>query len=215
MLSYRLLKNHTGILLVGHYTPLRAVHEVVHDVVDRSPFIGDEDSPLLGLAYDVRKAYEQMRETLDAPEHYPEIGPRYGVEILWPVLLVQLRVLRAALGYMDHPKGHQAVIYALEDLAEYAIKKDFGQHAEEVIARWHGLEPNPERLFNLLETRGAVFCAWTKAERKRRFAALLQSFDPMYELIYKNTSVLSNNPDLVPPEEFAKWEGLEWPDPRL
>ncbi|MBZ0134391.1 MAG: hypothetical protein K8D98_00500, partial [Rhodanobacter sp.] len=105
-------------------------------------------------------------------------------------------------------------IYALEDLAEYAIKEDFGQHAEKVIARWHGLEPNPERLFNLLETRGAVFCSWTKAERKRRFEGLLQSFNPLYNIVCESTSALTDNPDLVPPDEFDNWDGLEWPDPR-
>ena len=91
MLSYRLLKNHAGILLIGDYSSLRWLHEVVHDVNERSPIIKDKEGWFLGLAYDVRKAYEKQREILLPPERFDEIGPRYGVQILWPVLLLQDR----------------------------------------------------------------------------------------------------------------------------
>src|SRR3546814_6203202 len=89
MLSYQLLKNHAGLLLVGDYTSLRLLHQVVHDVNERSPLIKDDESPFLGLAYDARKAYQSEREILPAPQSYEEMGTRYGVQILWPVLLVQ------------------------------------------------------------------------------------------------------------------------------
>lgn len=39
MLSYGLLKNHAGILLVGDYTSLTWLHEVIHDVNERSPIV--------------------------------------------------------------------------------------------------------------------------------------------------------------------------------
>src|SRR3546814_8986595 len=83
MLSYQLLKNHAGLLLVGDYTSLRWLHEVVHDVNERSPLIKDDESPFLGLAYDARKAYQSEREILPAPQSYEEMGTRYGVPILW------------------------------------------------------------------------------------------------------------------------------------
>lgn len=74
MLSYQLLNNHAGLLLVGDYTSLRLLHEIVHDVNERSPLIREEDGPFLGLAYDVRKAYEQQREILPPPQGYEEMG---------------------------------------------------------------------------------------------------------------------------------------------
>jgi len=55
MLSYSLLKNHAGILLIGDYTSLSWLHEVVHDVNDRSPLVIDKEGSFLGLAYDVRR----------------------------------------------------------------------------------------------------------------------------------------------------------------
>lgn len=111
MLSYQLLNNHAGLLLVGDYTSLRLLHEIVHDVNERSPLIREEDGPFLSLAYDVRKAYEQQREILAPPQGYEEMGTRYGVQILWPVLLLQQRTLRVSLGYLDHSKRHQAITY--------------------------------------------------------------------------------------------------------
>jgi len=65
MLSYRLLKNHAGLLLIGDHTSLTWLHEVVHDVNERSPLVGDKEGAFLGLAYDVRKAFQMQREILE------------------------------------------------------------------------------------------------------------------------------------------------------
>ena len=78
MLSYRLLRNHAGMLLMGDYESLVQLHEIVHDVNERSPLIEDEDGAFLGLAYDVRKAYEQQRESIPPPNEYEESGARVG-----------------------------------------------------------------------------------------------------------------------------------------
>jgi hypothetical protein len=74
LLSYRLSKNHAGILLIGDYTSFRWLHEVVHDVNERSPLVRDKEGMFLGLAYDVRKAYERRREIIPPPPHYDEMG---------------------------------------------------------------------------------------------------------------------------------------------
>ena len=50
LLSYRLLKNHAGILLIGDYTSLSWLHEVVHDVNERSPLVRDKEGMFLSLA---------------------------------------------------------------------------------------------------------------------------------------------------------------------
>lgn len=173
MLSYQLLNNHAGLLLVGDYTSLRWLHEVVHDVNKRSPLIKEEDGPFLGLAYDVRKAYEQQREILPPPQGYEEMGARYGVKILWPVLLLQQRMLRVLLGYLDHSKRHQAITYALEAVIEEGLQEDFGPDGQTMIDLWQRLDPAHPGAFDKLDSRGAIFCSWTKAERKRCFAALL------------------------------------------
>ena len=166
MLSYRLLKNHAGILLIGDYSSLRWLHEVVHDVNERSPIIKDKEGWFLGLAYDVRKAYEKQREILLPPEHFDEIGTRYGVQILWPVLLLQERMLRVSLGYLDHSRKHQAITYALEAVIEEALKEDFGPLGQSAIEHWQRLDPIFPDGYDPLDSRGAIFCSWTKAKRK-------------------------------------------------
>jgi hypothetical protein len=65
VLTCQLLKNHAGIVLVGDYTTLRSLHEVVHEVNEKSPLIKDKEGFFLALAYDVRKAYEAEREIID------------------------------------------------------------------------------------------------------------------------------------------------------
>lgn len=209
MLSYQLLKNHAGILLVGDYDTLRCLHEIVHDVNDRSPLIADEEDSFLGLAYDVRKAYEKQRETLEPPRGYEEMGPRYGVKILWPVLMTQHRMLRASLAYIDHGKRHQAITYALEAVIEDGVTEDFGGDAKPILARWHALDPTRKDFFDLLDTRGALFCSWSKTERKRRTQYLLASF----EYVPTSSSVMTN-PDMIRPDELEEWKNRDWPDPK-
>lgn len=213
MLSYRLLKNHAGMLLIGDYYTLRQLHEVIHDVNGRSPLIHDEDGWFIGLAYDVRKAYERQREVIEPPENFEEIGPLYGVEILWPVLLAQHRILRVSLGYIDHSKRHQAITYALEAVIEDAIADDFGINGLKIQERWLRLAPTNSWLEEKLSSRGAVFCSWSKNQRKNGLANLLDSLDPMFPATYK-FRVLNGDVGLLSPEDLDAWSDKEWPDPK-
>jgi hypothetical protein len=83
MFNYHALKNAAGIALFSDYLSLRQAHKIIHDVNERSPVIRDKDGFFLGLAYDLRKAYEGQRLTLKQdPDFYPEVGPRMGFEVL-------------------------------------------------------------------------------------------------------------------------------------
>ncbi len=213
MLTYSLLKNHAGVLLTGDYNSLKALHEVVHGVNEKSPLLRDKEGSFLGLAYDVRKAYEQQREVIEPPEHYPEIGTRFGVQILWPMLLVQCRMLRSSMAFIDTTKWQQAVAYNLEAVIESALEADFGSQSGILIERWMRIDPAhpwPEEKF---DSRGAIFCSWTKAERRKRLAGLLASLDPMYPAIYP-IWLRNGDATLVSPEELDSWNGVEWPDPK-
>lgn len=210
MLSYSLLKNHAGILLASDYNSLKALHEVVHEVNERSPLWKDKEGMFLGLAYDVRKAYEGQRKTIQPPEHFPEIGPNFGVEVLWPVILVQSRMLRASLAFIDSTKRHQAIAYNLEAVIEDALREAFGPNAPVLIEQWERINPCHPWPEAKLGSRAAAYCSMTKAERREHLVDLLASLDPMYPIIYKLTQ---RKPSLSP-EELDAWEGLEWADPR-
>ncbi|WFR97702.1 DUF6904 family protein [Rhizobium tumorigenes] len=175
MLSYRLLKNYAGILLIGDYTSLTWLHEVVHDVNDRSPLVKDKEGSFLGLAYDVRKAYERQREIIQPPKHSEEVGVRYGVQILWPVLMLQQRLLRQSLAFLDHTAKTQAIAYALEAVIEDGLRYYFGAQAGIIIDLWQRLDPARSEVFDMMASRGGLYCSWTKTQRKAGFAQLLSS----------------------------------------
>jgi len=213
MLSYSLLRNHAGILLVGDYTSLTWLHEVVHDVNERSPIVKDKEGSFLGLAYDVRKAYERQREVIKPPKHFEDIGVRFGVQILWPVLMLQQRLLRQSLAFLDHNAKTQAIAYALEAVMEDGLREDFGEQAALLINLWQRLDAAHPQVFDMMDSRGGLFCSWTKTQRKAGFAQLLSSFDPMYDRVYP-MRLKNGEKNLISPAEFAAWENAEWPDPR-
>lgn len=213
MLTYSLLKNHAGIMLTGDYNSLKVLHEVVHDVNERSPLLKNKEGLFLGLAYDVRKAYEQQRKVIKPPEHFPGMGPRFGVKILWPVLLVQSRILRASMSFIDTTKWQQAIAYNLEAVIESALEADFGARSVVLEERWLRIDPAHPWPEEKLGSRGAIFCSWTKTERQKRLAGLLASLDPMYSSFYSHWSS-NGDATLVHPKELDSWTDREWPDPK-
>lgn len=213
MLSYQLLRNHAGILLVGDFTSLHWLHEVIHDVNERSPLVRDKEGMFLALAYDVRKAYERQREILEPPEHFEEVGVRYGVRILWPVLLLQQRMLRSSLAHLDHTAKMQAIAYALEAIIEEAVLDDFQSQGKDIVTAWKRIYPAHPDVFDMLDSRGGLFCSWTKAERKRKFLQLLISFEPLYDSYYA-LRLQQGQKDLVSPGDLTLWANAEWPDPK-
>jgi hypothetical protein len=48
MLTYRLLKNHAGVLLCGDYLTLRGLHEIVHEVSQNSLLVRTRKECSLG-----------------------------------------------------------------------------------------------------------------------------------------------------------------------
>lgn len=212
MLEYRLLKNHAGILLCGDYLSLRDFHDAIHAANERSVLVKDKEGAFLGLAYDVRKAFEQQREILEPPDHYLEIGPRFGVQILWPVLLVQSRIFRESLAFFDSSKIQQALAFNLESVIEAALQEDFGVDSLALVDLWQRIDPKHPWPEEKLHSRGAQFCVWRKAERKKKLRGLLASFDPMYPFYYEHWAKAGDR-DLVSPEALDALHGAEWVDP--
>lgn len=215
MLHFRLLKNHAGLLLMGDYATLRALYGVIHDVNDRSPLIADVEGPFLGLAYDVRKAFQGERKVIKPPEELKgELGPVFGVQILWPVLLAQAKMFRESLAYIDHGKQHQALVYALESVIEQGLEADFPSEAADIKKILSELSAAHPSLMGLLNSRGAVFSRWTKTERRQGIKGLLQSFSPMYPFEYGIAQKQGTTHALVSPDEFVAAESEEWVDPK-
>ena len=213
MLGYGKVKNHAGMMLVGDYETLRALHDVIHKVVNASALFREEahGDYLLGLGYEVRKAFEQQREILESPPHYDEIGRRYGVKLLWPVLLVHVRMLRVAMGFCPTDERDQGLVFLLEHATLSGLADDIGQ--AEVVEAWRGLGCNPANVLERVESRTGLFLQWSKAERRAGLGQLLASLDPMFEFWYKrDPSVWRKG---ISPETFDRISLLdEFPEPR-
>ncbi|MEQ8393605.1 hypothetical protein [Thalassobaculum sp.] len=213
MLEYRLLRGHAGILLIGDYTTLRCFHEAVHEVGSASPLVRSDDGPLMDLAYEIRRAFEQQREIISAPQGYEEIGIRFGAKILWPAIIVQQRILRTSMAYFNSQPLHQAMTYALEHVLEHGLRDDFGDRADGIIEKWRRIDPGDPRVFEKLRSRIAICASWKRSERKRLLAQLLASLDHTYESAYR-FHVERGVRNLVDPTEVDRWDQYECPDPR-
>jgi hypothetical protein len=205
MLSYELTPNLSGPVILGSAETLRSFHEILHDVNERSPIICDKEGVFLGLAYDVRKAFEGQRRILKPARDVTHSGPRLGFEILWPTVLVQSRMLRVALGFMDSGKRHQAFAYALEAVVEEALQVDFPAEYLDIHERWLRLLPDHPVLEERTESRIEHWYQWTKPQRRRGIIPLLESLDPMFEFDYQ-MAVKHGEMVFMSPEQ---WDAIE------
>ena len=185
-LSSEKLPNHEGLRLMGTAESLREFHTLLHDVNERSVLIRHKEGFFLALAYDVRKAYEGQRTKRKPNPDVLHAGRLLGVEILWPTLLVQARMLRASLGFMDSTKRHQAYTYALEAIIEDGLKRDFGSDYDAIHEQYLLLSPEHPYLEDAIVSRIELYAAWSGAERRRRIINLLESLDPMYSWHYSH-----------------------------
>jgi hypothetical protein len=213
MLEYARVKNHAGMMLIGDYRTLRAFHDLIHKLADSSALFQEHTHGefLLGLAYDVRKAFELQREIIDPPPHYDEVGRRYGVKVLWPVFLVQVRLLREAMGFCPTDEWDQGVAFLLEHAALIGLADDIG--GTDVIESWRRLSCNPASIPDRVKSRAGVFLQWTKAARRAGLRQLLDSLDSMFEFWYeRDPSVWRRG---ISPETFHQIsQSGEFPEPR-
>jgi hypothetical protein len=201
MLNAEKLPRYAGLRLMGSAEGLREFHTLLHDVNERSVLIRDKEGFFLALAYDVRKAYEGQRTKRKPNLDVLHAGPMLGVEILWPTLLVQARMLRASLGFVDSTKRHQAYTYALEAIIEEGLKRDFGSDYEFIHAQYLMLAPEHPYLEDAILSRVELYSAWSGAERRRRIVNLLESLDPMYRSWYPHR-LANGDRDLLSPDQW-------------
>lgn len=126
---------------------------------------------------------------------------------------VQTRQLRDALAFIDHNKGSQSVVYALESLVGTALDSEFGGRSAEIKSQWERLDTGSRFVEENVETRIAQFAAWTKTERRNGLGGLLASLSSMYESLYA-IWLHEGVKHLVAPEDFDKWKAVEFPGPK-
>jgi hypothetical protein len=117
MLTSSPTKHGSGITLYGDSHDLRALHETIHKVTSEKHVEERFGNFMLGLAYDVRKAYEGARERKRVGLEGLNSVKYFSVNVLWPYFLPQVALIRHFAAY--HPTTHrdQGCLYLLEDCA--------------------------------------------------------------------------------------------------
>ena len=115
MLTSSPTKFGAGITLYGDPHDLRALRDSVHKIADERHVDERFGTLLLSFAYDVRKAYEGARETKRIGHQKLDWVKYRSVNIVWPMFLSQVGLIRHFAAY--HPTTHrdQACLYLLED----------------------------------------------------------------------------------------------------
>ncbi|QGX92480.1 hypothetical protein EFZ10_13090 [Tatumella sp. TA1] len=181
MLRYDLTPNNGGIVLWGDAEALSELHTLIHNIVDESPIIKVKDGFMLALAYDIRKAREGFRR--DEPYQYEQLDAYrlYGIELLWPMVLIQAAILRNAMSYMETDKNQLSVMYAFEYLLESALKELMPINSDAVlqVARFAA---DSDLMFveDCIDSRCCYFIDLSPAQRKKQLASILRSCDSLW-----------------------------------
>lgn len=213
MLDYKLTPHHAGVALWGDFATLRRLHSFVHHVVEESDYIEDKEGFVLTLAYDVRKAYEGRRSQDYRAYSEDDRCRIYGVEVLWPVLLVRVGVLRQAMAFIPTNKLDQAIMFELEHVVESAVRAAMPILADEVIHRMRCIgSASYMHLDSVLDSRCRYFIELPAKQRLKALPKLMETFDPMYEFLAETG--VSRRPGAIPPDAFVGnaegWPDFEW-----
>ena len=211
MLQFDLTKRRAGLVLWGDTWSLHAVHDLVHKVNEESPLVRDKEGFLLGLAYDVRKAFEGQREKA-VRERFEDKCPIYGVEILWPVIAAQVAMLRASMAFIPTDRMDQSVMYELEHLIERAVRELSPAGAEQILEQIWRIGQGQAHVETVIDSRCGYFVSLPPRQRVAQLAMVLASLDPMYGF-HATMAVRSGVSGVIPPESFEPYAaGAEWPD---
>ncbi len=213
MLEYRLTPHHAGVALWGDSATLGRLHTLVRHIVEESDYIEDKEGFVLGLAYELRKAYQGQRSQDYRAFSEDDRCPIYGAEVLWPMLLVQVGVLRQAMAFIPTNKLDQAIMFELEHVVESAVRAAMPILADEVIHRMRCIaSASYMHLDSVLDSRCRYFIQLPSKQRLRTLPMLMETFDPMYE--YLAETGVSRRPGVIPPDAFVgnaeDWPDFEW-----
>ena len=171
------VRDSTGFTLCGDYLDLRAAHETVHNIVNNSPVLTsqrhlDLNEFTLGLAYDIRKAYEQQREIINLDCADDKQVTYYGVDVAFPHFILQLAALRWACAFTVINRNQQSILFALEWAVESAMNDFDAKVSSEIVERLSAFG-NMLQSQNIDSIENEIDVCWIQ-KKKRRFTELLE-----------------------------------------
>ncbi|WP_052742180.1 DUF6904 family protein [Kiloniella litopenaei] len=205
MLRYELTKKHAGIILWGDPWTLNDLFDFIHRINEESSAITNKESFMISLAYDVRKAYQREREVTSV-ESFEDSYKLYGVKIIWPVLLLQISVLRNAMGFLPTTRSDQAIMFDLESTIEAALKKAIPNDADKIFELLGVIGSEKlEHLEKIYLSKCKKYVSLSTRQRLKTLLPLLQTMSSSYNLLSKHHE---NNFDFD--EHRFDWPKFDW-----
>lgn len=174
-------KYYAGVSLWGDYWDLRSLHSTIHDLVANSPYDEGIKDTILGLAYDIRKAYEKQRDEKNfGYDDYDSVTYRGG-KILWPIILFQVKALRDFAAFQPTTKEQQANLYRLEYCLEKSLTEIDPKIGQQCIDWLNGPSPLVKNYYTLFLSHAAKEYAIgsTGKARFKKLPAILRSLYPL------------------------------------
>lgn len=209
MFRFDLTPNNAGIVFWGDKASLNELYECIHYIVDESPLIKNKEGFILALAYDIRKAREGQRRTEEYLYDFSETYQLYGVELLWPLVLLQAAMLRISMSYIETDKSKLSVMYAFEFIIESALKQFSPDRFEEVIrSAKNASNSDFDWIEDSIDSRCCYFINQSSENRKEQLNKIMNSLDSFwahYTREKQDVKMLSliNNTDWEWPEDIT------------
>ena len=218
MLSVYHTKYGAGIKLFGDYRDLQSLHKTVHYFCSKELMESGASEFVVGLAYDVRKAYEGSRLTEKFGFDALDQVTYRGVEILWPIILPQVSMLRKAAAIAATSRNHQADLYALEAGIEGALLAYDGSAGAECLA-WLEMGGwfTKDYLFEFICYKAKQY-ACELPSGKKRFEILpdllrqLHPLSPEYKAFAERLGKLAKEKNCSTAElqDMSDWPDFKW-----
>ena len=175
-------KHAAGITIFGDYYDLKSIHESIHSLVQDGPFSPSLGDFVLGLAYEVRRSYQNDRQNkVFGRDSLDQVSYR-GFDSLWPVILVQISLLRWAAGFVPTSRAIQSDLYRLESCIEIALSEISPQLSHDCLNWIRTLNGLPENyLIEFITHQSRIYVTKynTKSKRLQVILQLLEEINPI------------------------------------
>lgn len=180
-MQHAIRKSNAGLVLWGDIYELKALWTFIHRVIEESALLKIEDPLLSGLAYEVRHAFDGMRQKGTRKWYGDDPTPIYGFDCLWPNMLIQMGLLRAGLAFMPTvTRKDQAVMCQLEHTVLDGLEAMLPGASENLykialMVAQHGGESANDKI----HSRTSYFLTLTPAKRKNELGEILDTLLPI------------------------------------
>lgn len=213
MLTSAPTKFGAGITVYGDFLDIDSVHRTIHKIASEDVVEERISNFILGLAYDLRKAKENKRETRKLGIDKNDAVNYKGVAVLWPYFLVQVAMLRRYAGYRNTDQRDQACLYLLEACAINSLLAFDLKAGRECIELFLNFPPFPsDYLFEFLNDCARRFVSLPGKRRFQELPRLLKSMLWMSSDYAAFERLLKENAEKQGCSPHDLHDTRDWPD---